>query len=94
MYKDGTYTGPSVDAYYGYVQTQVTVQGGQIVDVQFLDYPQDRGQSIMINNYATPILRREAIQAQRAPVNAVSGATYTSQAFNESLAAALVQAKA
>ena len=93
MYKDGTYTGPSVDAYYGNVQIQVTVQKGQISDVQFLDYPQDRRTSAFINSQAMPALRSEAIQAQSAPVDIVSGATYTSEAFNQSLASVLSQAR-
>ncbi len=92
-YKDGQYTGPSTDAYYGNVQVKVTVSGGQVADVQFLDYPQDRGTSVYINSQAMPILKSEAIQMQTAPVDAVSGATYTSQAFNQSLASALSQAR-
>ncbi len=93
QYRDGTYTGDSTDAYYGNVQVQVVVSGGKITDVQFLDHPQDRNRSIAINNYAMPILSSEAIQAQNANVNAVSGATATSGAFIQSLSSALVQAK-
>lgn len=92
-YRDGTYTGPVTDAYYGNVQVRVTVQSGQIADVQFLDYPSDRSTSRYINSQATPALRSEAIQSQIAPVDAVSGATYTSQAFNQSFASALAQAR-
>jgi len=93
LFKDGSYTGPSVDAYYGYVQVKAIISGGRLVDVQFLDYPQDRGNSIRINNYALPILKQEAIQAQSANVNAVSGASATSPAFVESLSSALNQAR-
>jgi len=93
MYRNGTYTGDSVDAYYGNVQVQVTVSGGQISNVQFLNYPQDRSHSVQINTYAMPILSSEAVQAQSAPVDAVSGATATSGGFNQSLASALAQAR-
>lgn len=93
MYADGTYTGDSADAYYGNVQVQATVQGGKITDVQFLDYPQDRRNSQRINSYAMPQLTQEAIQAQSANVNTISGATDTSLAFRESLGVALTQAK-
>ena len=93
LYKDGTYLGTKTDAYYGNVQVRVTVQSGKIADVQFLDYPQNRSTSRYINSQATPALRSEAIQIQSAPVDAVSGATYTSQAFNQSLASALAQAQ-
>ena len=92
-YKDGQYTGPSVDAYYGNVQVKVTVQNGKISDVVFLDYPQDRNTSVMINSQAMPYLKAEAIQAQSAPVDIISGATATSGGFNTSFAAALAQAK-
>lgn len=91
-YRDGTYTGDVADAFYGYVQVQVTVSGGKITDVQFLDYPQDRRTSVEINSQATPYLRQEAIQAQSANVNIVSGATQTSRAFIESLGSALSKA--
>lgn len=93
LYRDGTYTGQSADAYYGNVQVQVTVANAQITDVRFLDYPSDRRTSEEINQQAMPYLRAEAIQTQSAPVDSVSGATYTSQAFNESFASALAQAK-
>lgn len=91
-YKDGQYTGTVADAYYGNVQVQATVQSGKIVDVQFLDYPNSHGTSIEINSIAMPYLKSEAIQAQNANVNVVSGATQTSEAFIQSLSAALQQA--
>jgi uncharacterized protein with FMN-binding domain len=92
QYRDGTYTGSPADAYYGTVQVQVTVAGGKIADVTFLNYPQDRGTSRSINSYAMPQLTQEAIQAQSANVNGVSGASDTSAAFRQSLSSALQQA--
>lgn len=91
-YKNGTYTGSVADAFYGNVQVKVIISGGKISDVQFLQYPNDRGHSIELNQYATPILRTEAIQAQSANVDIVSGATDTSYAFQQSLQSALSQA--
>ncbi|MBI3588805.1 MAG: FMN-binding protein [Candidatus Liptonbacteria bacterium] len=91
--KDGEFVGNIADAYYGNVQVKAFIQGGKIIDVQFLDYPSDRKKSIEINRRATPLLKTEAIQAQNAQVDIVSGATLTSQAFQESLADALSQAK-
>ena len=93
QYRDGTYTGDSVDVYYGYVQISATVSGGKITDVKFLDHPQDRSRSVSINDYAMPILRSEALQAQSSNVDAVSGASATSDGFVQSLASALSQAK-
>jgi len=91
-YKDGTYIGPSVDAYYGNVQVQVSIQGGKISDVTFLDFPHDRRTSQEINAQATPWLQQEAIQAQSANVDLISGATLTSEAFVQSLQTALQSA--
>jgi uncharacterized protein with FMN-binding domain len=92
-YKDGTYTGTSFDAYYGNVQVKAVISGGKITDVVFLSYPKSHGESVQINNRAMPKLKAEAISAQSSKVNAVSGATLTSQAFIKSLASALTQAK-
>ncbi|HUO62015.1 MAG TPA: FMN-binding protein [Candidatus Bathyarchaeia archaeon] len=92
--KDGSYTGKSYDAFYGYIQVKATVSGGKLTDVQFLDYPQDRDNSIRINQVAMPLLKQQAIQAQSAQVDGVSGATDTSQAFVQSLSDALAQARA
>jgi uncharacterized protein with FMN-binding domain len=91
-YRDGQYTGPVTDAYYGNVQVRAIIQGGKLTDVKWLDFPHDRRTSQMINQQATPWLRQEAIQAQSAQVDFVSGATLTSQAFVQSLQAALSQA--
>ena len=93
MYKDGTYTGTAADAYYGYIQVKAVISGGKLVDVQFLQYPSDQRESIRINTEAMPLLKQEALQAQSANVDIVSHATDSSQAFQESLASALSQAK-
>ncbi len=92
-YKNGTYTGSVADAFYGNVQVQATIQGGNITKVAFLQYPNTHGTSIAINGQAMPYLQQEAIQAQSSNVNVVSGATDTSYAFEQSLASALAQAQ-
>ena len=92
-YLDGSYTGSAADAYYGMIQVKAIIQNGALADVQFLQYPSDRGTSVRINTRAMPILKQEAISAQSASVNIVSGATDSSQAFQQSLASALSQAK-
>jgi uncharacterized protein with FMN-binding domain len=93
LYSDGKYIGGSADAYYGNVQIEAIISGGRISDVVFLNYPQDMMHSVAINSYAMPILKAEAIQAQSAQVDTVSGATETSDAFIKSLSSALTQAK-
>lgn len=93
LYKDGTYIGDTVDAFYGNVQVSISVSGGRLSSISFLDYPQDRSTSLQKSNFAMPILKSEAIKSQNANVNTVSGVTYTSEAFIESLSSALKQAK-
>ena len=94
IYKDGSYTGSVADAQWGYIQVKAIIQHGKITDVQFLQYPNERNRSVEINSYADPQLTSEAIQAQSATVDVVSGATDSSQAFIQSLSDALSQAKA
>lgn len=91
-YKDGSYTGSVADAYYGNVQVKVTISGGKMTDVQFLQYPNTHQTSVIINKQAMPYLQQEAIQAQSSNVQIISGATFTSQAFQQSLQSALSQA--
>ena len=91
-YRDGTYVGSTENAYYGNVQVQATISGGELTDVSFLDYPQDRQTSRYINSQAMPMLMQEAISAKSAQIDGVSGATDTSMAFKRSLASALAQA--
>lgn len=93
VYKDGTYVGPVVDAFYGNIQVKAIILQGKISDVQFLQHPQDALRSVAINAIAMPNLKQEAIQTQNATVDIVSGATDTSQAFIQSLQSALNQAK-
>ena len=92
-YQDGQYIGQAVDVYYGNVQVKAVIQSGKIVDVQFLDYPQDRSTSREIAAMSMPILRSEAISAQNFNVDGVSGATETSRGFVLSLQSALAKAK-
>ena len=92
QYKNGTYTGTVADAFYGNLQATVTISGGKITDVTFPQYPTN-GHSGQVSKQALPILKQEAIATQSANVNVVSGATQDSQAFQQSLASALAQAK-
>jgi len=86
---DGTYAGATVSTRFGDVQVQVTISGGSITDVTALQLTDHDGRSVSISNRAAPILRDEVLQAQAASVSMVSGATYTSAAYLQSLQAAL-----
>ena len=81
--------GASIDTRWGPVQVEVTIASGKITDVQPLAVPYDNGKSQEINNYAVPILRQEIINAQSAQIDTVSGATYTSGGYRDSLQSAL-----
>lgn len=92
-YKDGTYVGDVADAYYGDMQVEVVVSSGKIASVNILKSPDGRSTSIRINDRALKILKQETIVAQSAKINSVSGASYSSPAYIESLSSALAQAK-
>ncbi len=93
IYKDGTFTGPVVDAFYGNIQVQVKIAAGKITDVIFLQYPNDQENSIKVNTRAMPILKSEIIAAQSANINGASGASFSSPATKKSVAGALALAK-
>jgi uncharacterized protein with FMN-binding domain len=87
----GTFTGAVVQDPYGQVQVQVTLVGGKITAVTVLQLP-SQGRSGFISQSVAPILQGEAISAQSAKIDTVSGATYTSEAYAQSLQSALDQA--
>jgi uncharacterized protein with FMN-binding domain len=92
-YKDGTYIGIPADAFYGLIQIKAVITGGKITDVIFLQYPNDRPNSIRINTQAMPFLKSEAIQIQDYNVDTVSGASDSTQGFRDSMESALNQAR-
>src|ERR1700690_2723566 len=69
QYKDGSYTGSVEDAFYGNIQVQAKISNGKIVDVIFLQFPNDNRTSQFINSQADPMLTQEAIQVQSANVD-------------------------
>jgi uncharacterized protein with FMN-binding domain len=85
---DLTVNGSLQDNGFGPIQVQIQVSGGRIVDVVALAQPGD-GHSRRINSYALPQLREEVLAAQSAHIDAVSGATVTSEAYVKSLQAAI-----
>ena len=91
---DGTFTGSPTSTRYGPVQVQITVTGGKIVDVQAVEYPTDNSRDRQINERAIPQLVSETLNAQSADIHFVSGATYTSQGYLDSLQSAIDQANA
>jgi uncharacterized protein with FMN-binding domain len=89
---NGSFTGSDFPNRYGDVQVRVVISGGRITDVQAVQLPTDRAESAYISQQAGPWLRTEALQAQSANIDIISGATYTSQSYAQSLESALQQA--
>lgn len=74
---------------YGELSVVVTVRGSQIVNVSVPILRTAEPQSQQIAQQALPMLRSEVLAAHSARINAVSGATYTSQAYADSIQSAL-----
>jgi uncharacterized protein with FMN-binding domain len=87
-----TIAGQAVQTRYGIVQIQLVVAGTKIRNVSFLQLTADDSRSQAINDQAGPILLQETLTAQSARVDTVSGATYTSDGYLQSLQSALDQA--
>lgn len=84
-----TVTGETAQTRWGPVQVKITVKDGKITDVTAVQSPSDNPRDQEINSYALPELRREVLAAQSASIDTVSGATYTSDGYRQSLQSAL-----
>jgi uncharacterized protein with FMN-binding domain len=89
-----TVTGAAADTRYGPVQLAVTFSGKKITKIQVLEYPTESGRDQEINSYAIPQLNQQAMSAQSANIDGVSGATYTSEGYQQSLQSAIDKAGA
>ena len=87
-----TVDGAVVQTPYGNVQVRLTVTDGNVTAAEAIAYPDRGGTDVQISNYAIPILSQEAVQAQSAKIDMVSGATFTSRGYIQSLQDALDQA--
>jgi uncharacterized protein with FMN-binding domain len=85
----GTFTGGTAQTAYGPVQVQIVVQNNTITSANAIKYPTGNSHDVAIAQYAIPVLNREAVQAQSAQISMVSGATYTSSGYIQSLQSAL-----
>jgi uncharacterized protein with FMN-binding domain len=84
----GNFTGPLEDTQYGAVQVQITVSNGKITSANG-SLPQGGSH---VGQDAMPQLNQEVLTVQSAQIQGVSGATYTSQAYMQSLQHAIDQA--
>jgi uncharacterized protein with FMN-binding domain len=88
-----TVTGDAAQTQYGVVQVRLTVAGGKITKAEAVQAPKG-GRSDSVTADAVPRLNQEAVAAQGADIDAVSGATYTSAGYRQSLQSAIDKAKA
>jgi uncharacterized protein with FMN-binding domain len=88
---NGTFTGSTIKTQFGPVQVQVTIVDNTITDVKALQFP-NSGRSATISQQAIPTLIQQVYSAQSSNINGVSGASYTSQGFYDSLYSALTKA--
>ncbi|MGO4595010.1 FMN-binding protein [Leifsonia sp. 2TAF2] len=86
-----TVTGSAVDTRYGAVQVEVTFSGNTITAVKTVQSPDRDGRDIEINDQALPILEQEVLASQSANIDTVSGATYTSEGYIQSVQSAIDQ---
>ena len=86
-----TATGSDVQYRFGDIEVQVTESGSRITNVSVVRNDSPDARSYQINSQAVPVLEQETISAGSAQIDAVSGATYTSDAYLQSLQSAIDQ---
>ncbi|SEH61977.1 MULTISPECIES: FMN-binding protein [unclassified Leifsonia] len=84
-----TVTGSAIDTRYGAVQVKLTFTGGTITAVDTVQAPDGNGRDQEINQQALPILQQEVLSSQSANIDTVSGATYTSEGYIQSVQSAI-----
>ena len=89
-----TFTGQVSTNKWGPVQVNITITNSKITNVVSLQTPDSHAKSVRINDQAVPVLKNEALSAQSAKINTVSGATYTSNSYAASLQSAIDTARA
>jgi uncharacterized protein with FMN-binding domain len=87
-----TVDGSVAQTIYGPIQVDITVKNGKITAVNVPVYPNGTMRDAQINQFALPQLIQETIAASSANIDAVSGASYTSQGYISSLQSAVDQA--
>jgi len=85
-------TGDPIQTQYGVVQVKITLAGSKITNAGFAQLTANDDTSAQINSQAAPILLQQTLSAQSAQIDGVSGASYTSQGYQQSLQSALDKA--
>ena len=94
-YPPGSITGrgPLITTPFSSIQVQATLHRGKLIDVRTLSLTGSDTHTQALNARAEPILREEALEAGSADIDVVTGATYTSESWRDSLAAAIEAAR-
>jgi uncharacterized protein with FMN-binding domain len=87
------FDGQVIPTQFGNVRVRVIVSNRKITDVQALQMPFDHQRSLEISQVVTPLLHDEVFQAQSVQIDSPSGAIFTSDAYQQSLQAALAQVR-
>ena len=87
-----TVTGSIVTNQYSQLQVKLQIKNGRISHVGFTTFTANDSKSVGIDQQAVPILIQETISTQSAQIQGVSGATYTTTAYEQSLQAAIDKA--
>ena len=88
-----TATGPAVVTPFSVIQVRATLTGRRLTGVETVALSGDGPHTEALNARAEPILREEALRAGSADIDVVSGATYTSESWIDSLQAAIDEAR-
>jgi len=88
-----TGAGRIVTTPFSVIQVRVTFTGKQLTRVETVELSGTGARTQAINAHAEPILRQEALQAGSAEIDVVSGATYTSESYRDSLQSAIDDAR-
>jgi uncharacterized protein with FMN-binding domain len=86
-------TGPLILTPFSAIQVKATLTRGKLTGVETISLTGDGPHTRALNARAEPILRAEALRSASADIDVVSGATYTSESWRESLKAAIDAAR-
>lgn len=87
-----TYLGDSIMTQYGPAQVKITIRSNRITAVEPVLLPENDPRSSQISWGAEPQLKKQALTAQSAQIDGVTGATYTTDGYVQSLASAIAKA--
>ena len=86
-------TGPLLTTPFSSIQVRAELTRGRLTGVRTLSLSGADAHTRSINARAEPLLREEALRAGSARIDVVSGATYTSESWIQSLRAAMRDAR-